>query len=59
LIGGSSDFMNLVVMFHTPSLDSNLKTKGLTLAASLQFDIFNALKFGSPVWTRFELLRLS
>jgi hypothetical protein len=47
LIGGSSEFMNLVVMFHAPSLDSNLKTKGLTLVASLQFNIFNALKFGS------------
>ena len=35
-------------MFHAPSQDSNLKTKGLTLAASLQSNLFNVLKFGSP-----------
>ena len=38
------------------SQDSNLKTKGLILAASLQPSVFNVLQFGSPVWTRFELL---
>ena len=32
---------------RAPSQDSNLKTKGLTLAASLQSNIFNELKFGS------------
>jgi hypothetical protein len=42
-------------MSHGPSKDSNLKTKGLALAASLQSNVFNLLKFGSPVWTRFEL----
>jgi len=46
-------------MFHAPSQGSNLKTKGLTLAASLQSNVFNVLKFASPVWTRFELLRVS
>jgi hypothetical protein len=45
-----------VVMFHGPSKDSNLKTKGLALAASLQSNVFNLLKFGSPAWIRFELL---
>ena len=46
-----------VVMFHAPSQDSNLKTKGLTLAASLQSNVLNVLKFGSPHWTHFELLQ--
>jgi len=35
-------------LFHAPSQDSNLKTKGLTLAASLQPNVFNVLKSGSP-----------
>jgi hypothetical protein len=39
-------------MFHAPSQDSNLKTKGLTLAASFQSNVFNVLKFGSPAWIR-------
>jgi len=41
------------------SQDSNLKTKGLALAASLRSNVFNVLKFGSPVWIRFELLQAS
>jgi hypothetical protein len=39
-------------MFHAPSQDSNLKTKSLTLAASLQSNVFNVLKFASPAWIR-------
>ncbi len=38
-------------MFHAPSQDLNLKTKGLTITASLQSNVFNVLKFGSPHWT--------
>jgi hypothetical protein len=36
-----------VVMFYAPSQDSNPKTRGLTLAASLQSNVLNVLKFGS------------
>jgi len=50
---GNSAFMNL---FHAPSQDSNLKTKGLTLAASLQPNVFNVLKSGSPAWIRTTVL---
>jgi len=36
------------VLFLAPSQGSNLKAKDLTLAASLQSNVFNALQFGSP-----------
>ena len=57
--GRNSESTNIgreVMMPGARSQDSNLKTKGLALAASLRSNVFNVLKFGSPVWTRFELL---
>jgi hypothetical protein len=43
---GSHELGCEVVMLHAPSQDSNLKTDGMTLAASLS-NIFNVLRFGS------------
>ena len=41
-----------VAMFRSPSQDSTLKTKGLTIATSLQSNIFTVLEFGSSGRTR-------
>src|SRR5258706_3649380 len=47
-----SEFMNLEVILHAPSQDSNLKTRAYPLASSLQSNVFNVSKFGSPAWIR-------
>jgi len=39
------------------SLDSNLIPKGLAVLRGELLSGTNSLKFGSPVWTRFELAR--
>jgi len=51
---GDSDFtpLDLKSDLPCPSRGSNLKTKSLTLAASLQSNVFNVLKFGSPSETK-------
>jgi len=43
---GSYELERDDVVFHAPGQDSNQKTNGLTLAASLRSNVFNVLKFG-------------
>jgi hypothetical protein len=46
--------------FHAwASEDSNLNTNDLALSDAGALSGMNAMRFGSPHWTHFELLRLS
>ena len=45
------------VAAHAPGVDSNLTTKELAILAAKTVNRINAKIYGSPHWTRFELLQ--